>query len=127
MTHFRVSQPPPRPVILTGTEAAALFRTADQVQAKGRTTAQRLTKLSDSIRYLLVLSQATRKRSGETWTLATYHAETPRGHQRRVLIDPDGRTWTLLPATDRDHARVVHSQTKYRRHLWAVSQEGLVQ
>ncbi len=125
MTHFRVSQPPPRPVILTGTEAAALFRTADQVQAKGQITARRLTRLTDGIRYLLTLSQARHKATGETWTVAHYAAEIPRGHIRRILIDPEGRTWTLCPATDKDHAKAVNSQTKYRAHLWRMTQEGL--
>lgn len=121
--HFRIAQPPPRPLVLTGRDAEALIRTAGQVQAKGTITAQRVTRLTDGIRYFVQITSAKNRHTTETWTLAAYHAETPRGHVRRVLITPDGKAFTLFPSTGSDPARAVHSQNKYRANLWRISQQ----
>ncbi len=121
---FRLCQPPARPLVKTGADADALFRTAAQLAGKGRPALVRITAPIKGEAFTLYIHQARNKHTGETWTLATYESRNLPGHVRQIVVTPQGETWTLFPATKTDPAKAIFNATKYFSHLWQIQQEG---
>ena len=131
---YHLAQPPARALVKTGPEAAALVQTARRLAAKGRPLICRITAPVKGESFALYLHAATNRHTGETWTLATFASRTVAGRVRRVIIDPDGRNWTLLEDEDETRALTSHTETravcqadKYRAKLWQVLQDSRLQ
>ena len=124
---YTLAQPAARPLVKTGAEYQALERTASRLVAKGRPLLVRNTAPIKGECFTLYLHAAQNRNTGDVWTLATFESRTLPGHVRRVVVDPEGRTWTLFDADDRNHARAIFGSNKYRGKLWQLLQENLTQ